>query len=115
MSRPTAPSTPSRSDARAFLASQVDPLAANFPHERCPVFVSLSPVRHRVDNHPRVVNYVRDDGNNAIDFLPPVAKVFEEHRNVVIRVAARVATGSRAKQHDTLKAAAIQLGERGAE
>ena len=68
-----------------------------------------------MDNDSCVVNYVRNHGNNAIDFLPPVAKVFEEHRNVVIRVAARVAAGSGAKQHDTLQAAAIQLGKRRAE
>src|SRR3954453_11484339 len=62
-----------------------------------------------------LIENVGNERDNTINFLLAVGKVFEKHRNVVIRILARIATCAGAKQHDAFEPVAIQFVERSAE
>ena len=53
-------------------------------HERCTLPVRAFPVGHRVNEGAVLVKNVRDEGNEPVHLAPPVLKILEANRDVII-------------------------------
>jgi hypothetical protein len=56
-----------------------------------------------------------DDRHHTVDILPPVDKILEEHRHIVVGIRARIAPRKGGEEHHALEPVAVDFIEGGAE
>jgi hypothetical protein len=84
-------------------------------HQRRALSPGTGPEWQRVDDCARLFDDVRNQRNQAAHLLTTIGEIVEEDRDIVIGVAACLATSAGAEQHQSLDAVAKYSTQRGTE
>ena len=73
-------------DMRAFRVSQINPVAADFVHQRRPLTIGTGAIRHRVDESAGIDEDLGLQRGKALRFVPTVGEALEKYRNIIVGI-----------------------------